>query len=277
MSDPFRGRVAVITGGAGGIGFAMAEAFAARGAKIALADLDEAAMDARAKVLRERGTDVLCVATDVTKRDSVNALADRVFQHFGAAHLVCNNAGIAIAGPLLQMTPDDWRLTMDIDFWGVVHGVEAFAPRMIEQKQGGHVLNTASMAGLVGMSWLGVYCAAKFAVVGFTEALKRELEAHGIGVSVLCPMIVATDITANSMKMRGMEVPKTEATPDQPPAGALKGGVITTAEVAKRVVRGIERKDLYILTHPEQREFLRRRAARLDEVFEPSRWELEGA
>jgi len=274
MADPFRGRVAVITGGAGGIGFAMAEAFAARGAKIALSDLDEAAMDARAKVLRERGSEVLCVATDVTKRDSVNALADRVFSHFGAAHLVCNNAGIAIAGPLLQMTPDDWRLTMDIDFWGVVHGVEAFAPRMIEQKQGGHVLNTASMAGLVGMSWLGVYCAAKFAVVGYTEALRRELEAHGIGVSVLCPMIVATDITANSMKMRGMEVPKTEGEPDQPPAGALKGGVITTGEVAQRVVRGIERKDLYILTHPEQREFLRRRAARLDEVFEPSRWDL---
>ena len=274
MANPFDGRVAVITGGAGGIGFAMAEAFAARGAKIALADLDETAMDARAKLLRERGTEVLCVATDVTKRASVNALAERVFQHFGAAHLVCNNAGIAIAGPLLQMTPDDWRLTMDIDFWGVVHGVEAFAPRMIEQNQGGHVLNTASMAGLVGMSWLGVYCAAKFAVVGYTEALRRELEAHGIGVSVLCPMIVATDITANSMKMRGMEVPKSEGSPDQPPSGALKGGVITTDEVAKRVVRGIERKDLYILTHPEQREFLRRRAARLDEVFEASRWEI---
>ena len=266
MSDPFRGRVAVITGGAGGIGFAMAEAFAARGAKIALADLDEAAMDARAKLLRERGTEVLCVRTDVTQRASVNGLAERVFQHFGAAHLICNNAGIAIAGPLLQMTPDDWRLTMDIDFWGVVHGVEAFAPRLIEQKQGGHVLNTASMAGLVGMSWLGVYCAAKFAVVGFTESLRRELEVHGIGISVLCPMIVATDITANSMRMRGLEVPKAVAEPDQPPAGALVGGVIGAEEVARRVVRGIERNDLYILTHPEQRELLRRRAARLDEA-----------
>ena len=292
MSDPFRGRVAVITGGAGGIGFAMAEAFAARGARIALADLDEAAMDARAKVLRERGTEVLCVRTDVTQRASVNGLAERVFQHFGAAHLVCNNAGIAIAGPLLQMTPDDWRLTMDIDFWGVVHGVEAFAPRLIEQKQGGHVLNTASMAGLVGMSWLGVYCAAKFAVVGFTESLRRELEAHEIGVSVLCPMIVATDITANSMRMRAAsagaagarsepkasegaraesarsqtEVPKAVAEPEQPPAGALRGGVIGVEEVARRVVRGVERNDLYILTHPEQRELLRRRAARLDEA-----------
>jgi NAD(P)-dependent dehydrogenase (short-subunit alcohol dehydrogenase family) len=266
MSDPFRGRVAVITGGAGGIGFAMAEAFSARGARIALADLDEAAMDARAKVLRERGTEVLCVRTDVTQRASVNDLADRVFQHFGAAHVVCNNAGIAIAGPLLQMTQDDWRLTMDIDFWGVVYGVEAFVPRMIEQKQRGHILNTASMAGLVGMSWLGVYCAAKFAVVGFTESLRRELEAHEIGVSVLCPMIVATDITANSMRTRGLEVPKTATAPDQPPTGALQGGVIGTAAVANRVVHGIERNALYILTHPEQRELLRRRATRLDEA-----------
>ena len=199
MSDPFRDRVAVITGGAGGIGFGMAEAFAARGAKIALADLDEPGMDARAKALRARGAEVLCVRTDVTERASVDATADAVWKHFGAAHVVCNNAGIAIAGPLLQMKPEDWRLTMDIDFWGVVHGVYAFVPRMIEQKQGGHVLNTASMAGLVGMSWLGVYCAAKFAVVGFTESLRRELEPHGIGVSVLCPMIVDTEITANSL------------------------------------------------------------------------------
>jgi NAD(P)-dependent dehydrogenase (short-subunit alcohol dehydrogenase family) len=263
MSDPFDGRVAVITGGAGGIGFGLAEAFAARGARIALADLDEAGMEARAKTLRERGAEVACVRTDVTDRKSVDALADAVWSRFGAAHLVCNNAGIAIAGPLLQMTPDDWRLTMDIDFWGVVHGTYAFVPRMIEQKQGGHLLNTASMAGLVGMSWLGVYCAAKFAVVGFTESLRRELEPHGIGVSVLCPMIVATDITANSLKMRGKEVPKAE-TPAQPPATAMKGGVIAVADVTKRVVAAIEKNELYVLTHPEQREFLQRRAARLE-------------
>lgn len=263
--DPFHNRIAVITGGAGGIGFGMAEAFAARGAKIAIADLDEPGMAARAETLRGRGAEVLCVRTDVTDRKSVDALADAVWSHYGAAHLVCNNAGIAIAGPLLQMTPDDWRLTMDIDFWGVVHGTYAFVPRMIEQKQGGHLVNTASMAGLVGMSWLGTYCAAKFAVVGFTESLRRELEPHGIGVSVLCPMIVATDITANSLKMRGREVPKSE-TPAQPPSAAMKGGVIAVEDVTKRVVAAIERKDLYILTHPEQREFLRRRAARLEEA-----------
>ena len=266
--DPFRGRVAVITGGAGGIGFAMARAFAARGARIALADLDEAGMAERAKTLAAGGAEVLCVPTDVTRRESVARLADEVWKRFGAAHLVCNNAGIAIAGPLLQATEADWRLTMDIDFWGVVHGVNEFAPRLIEQKQGGHVLNTASMAGLVGMSWLGVYCAAKFAVVGLSEALRRELEPHGIGVSVLCPMIVETKINENSARTRGVPLPPGS----QPPPGALRGGVIATDEVARRVVRGIERNELYVLTHPEQREFLRRRAARLDAMFEREAW-----
>jgi NAD(P)-dependent dehydrogenase (short-subunit alcohol dehydrogenase family) len=271
--DPFHERVAVITGGAGGIGFALAEAFAARGARIALADLDEAGLAARAKALEARGAEVLCVPTDVTRRESVLGLADAVWSRFGAAHVVCNNAGIALAGPLLQATPADWRLTMDVNFWGVVHGVDAFAPRLVAQGQGGHVLNTASMAGLVGMGWLGIYCASKFAVVGLSESLRRELEPHGIGVSVLCPMIVATEITRNSARLRGREAPAAPAV-DQPPAGALKGGVITTEEVARRVVRGIERNDLYVLTHPEQREFLRRRAERLDAAFAPERWTL---
>ena len=265
--------VAVITGGAGGIGFAMAEAFAARGAKIALSDLDEAAMDARAKTLRERGADVLCVATDVTKRDSVNALADRVFQHFGAAHLVCNNAGIAIAGPLLQMTPDDWRLTMDIDFWGVVHGVEAFAPRMIEQKQGGHVLNTASMAGLVGMSWLGVYCAAKFAVVGFTEALKRELEAHGIGVSVLCPMIVDTPLMANSERSRSNDYGTRTSHSDDVVEGLTSVMTPTDVDVqaddvARLTADAVVANRLYILPHKAARQSIRRRFDRIDATFD---------
>jgi NAD(P)-dependent dehydrogenase (short-subunit alcohol dehydrogenase family) len=275
-ADPFRGRVAVVTGGAGGIGFALAQAFAARGAYLVLADVDETGLAGRAKDLSARGAQVLAVPTDVTRRDSVLTLAEATWQRFGAAHLVCNNAGIAILGPLLEATPEDWRLTMDVNFWGVVHGVDAFAPRLVAQRQGGHVLNTASMAGLVGMQWLGVYCASKFAVVGLTESLRRELEPHGIGVSVLCPMIVATEIGANSARVRGKALPATPAgavagTP--PPPGGMRGGVIQPEEVARRVVRGIERNELYILTHPEQREFLRRRAERLDAVFAPGRWE----
>ncbi len=267
--DPFHDRVAVITGGAGGIGFALAESFAARGAKIVLADVDEAAMRHRADSLEARGSEVLCVRTDVTQRPSVAALADSVWARFGAAHLVCNNAGIALAGPLLEATAEDWRLTMDINFWGVVHGIEAFAPRLVTQGRGGHILNTASMAGLVGMQWLGIYCASKFAVVGLSESLRRELAPHGIGVSVLCPMIVETGIVENSLRVRGKEVPAA-APVSQPPAGAMKGGVVTPEEVARRVVRAIERDEPYILTHPEQREFLRRRAARLEATFAPS-------
>lgn len=264
--DPFRDRVAVITGGAGGIGFALAEAFAARGAKIALADIDETALASRAHTLEARGTEVLCVRADVTKRDSVAALADAVWARFGGAHLVCNNAGIALAGPLLEATPEDWRLTMDINFWGVVHGIDAFAPRLVAQQQGGHILNTASMAGLVGMQWLGIYCASKFAVVGLSEALRRELAAHDIGVSVLCPMIVQTGIVENSLRVRGKEAPAA-APVSQPPAGAMQGGVLSAEQVAERVVRAVERNELYVLTHPEQREFLRRRAERLEACF----------
>jgi short-subunit dehydrogenase len=154
-----------------------------------------------------------------------------------------------------------------------VHGVDAFVPRMLARGEGGHVVNTASMAGLVGMQYLGVYCATKFAVVGFSESLERELRPRGIGVSVLCPMMVTTDIGRNSARLLGAAPPgdATDATApaagEAPPAGAMKGGFIEPQDVARRVVRGIERGKLYILTHPEQREILRRRWERQDAVF----------
>ena len=167
--DPFQGRVAVITGGAGGIGSALARAFAARGAKLVLADLDEQALALAAKEHRERGAAVLTVVTDVTKRDQVEALADAAFRHYGAAHVVCNNAGIAILGAITETSDADWEFTMAVNFWGVLHGVQAFLPRMLEQGQGGHFVNTASMAGLVGMAFFSAYNASKFAVVGLSE------------------------------------------------------------------------------------------------------------
>jgi NAD(P)-dependent dehydrogenase (short-subunit alcohol dehydrogenase family) len=261
--DPFRDRVAVVTGGAGGIGLAMAKAFAARGAKLVLADLDEEALARAEQELAGGGAQVLGVHTDVTRRESVQLLADMTLRRFGAVHLVCNNAGVAVFGPLAQAAPEDWEFTMAVNFWGVVHGIASFVPILLAQKAGGHVINTASMAGLVGMQWLGVYCASKFAVVGLSESLHRELEPHGIGVSVLCPMIVQTRINENSLRMRpallrtGREVVPTGAP-------ALRGGVVEPDAVARRVVGAVERKALYVLTHPEQREILRRRAARLD-------------
>ena len=274
--DPFLDRVAVITGGAGGIGAALAKAFAARGAKLVLADLDEANLAAVAHDLEKSGAQVLGVPTDVSKAESVEALAEAAVRRFGGVHVVCNNAGIATFGPVAKSTRKDFEFTMNVNFWGVVNGVQAFVPRLLEQNQGGHVVNTASMAGLVGMRWLGVYCASKFAVVGLTEALFVEMRDHGIGVSVLCPMMVATNINENSLRMRPTEL-RNPAGSDIPQTGGaaptLVGDTISPDLLARRVVRAIERKELYILTHPEQRDILKRRAGRLDAAFDV--WELE--
>lgn len=269
--DPFRGRVAVITGGAGGIGMAMARCFAARGARIVLADKHEQRLASAVAELRSTGADASGIVTDVTCRDSVETLARTCFERLGAVHIVCNNAGIAVLGPMLQATPADWQLTFDINFWGVVHGVQAFVPRMLEGGQGGHVVNTASMAGLTGMSWLGVYCASKFAVVGLTESLSRELRGTDIGVSLLCPMIVATNINANTREslIRDAKGPTASLVP---PEGDMKGGVVEAAEVGRRVERAIEARDFYIFTHDAQREILRRRSAALDAGFESASW-----
>jgi len=269
--DAFRDRVAVVTGGAAGIGRAMARAFADRGANLVLADIDEAALaDARSE-FEARGTRVLAVFTDVRDRASVFALAEAATKAFERVHIVCNNAGIAPFGPCVGADPKDWEVTMAVNFWGVVHGVDAFVPKILDHGQGGHIVNTASMAGLTGMLGLGMYCASKFAVVGLTESLHRELRGSGIGVSVLCPMVVDTGIGANSQRMLAGAVPSPENAQESAP-NLLQGSVIGPEVVANRVARAIERKDLYIFTHPEQREILKRRAARQDDMFEAEAW-----
>ncbi len=271
--EAFKDRVAVITGAAGGIGSALARAFAERGARLVLADLDESGLETVAKELEAKGAEALTVRTDVSQRESVEALAEASWRRFGGVHLVCNNAGVATAGELATAAHEDWVFTMSVNFWGVVHGVESFVPRLIEQGNGGHIMNTASMAGLTGMQWLGVYSASKFAVVGLTEALRRELAPKGIGVSVLCPMMVDTNMTGNSLRARPGDSRGENETP-APGAESFVGNIISPEEVAVRAVRGIGRNDLYILTHLEQREILRRRAARLDSIFGDDVWPL---
>src|SRR5262249_30964517 len=235
---------------------------APRGRRLGLAATAPAALERSAATVSGAGADVLTVRTDVGAAAQVQALAEAAVARFGAVHLVCNNAGIAVFGHLVDATPADWEYTMRVNFWGVVHGVQTFAPRLVAQGQGGHIVNTASMAGLVGMEWLGVYCAAKVAGGGVSGSLHRQRQPHGIGLSVLCLMIVQTDSNRNSVRNRPAALRNPGDPPDLPEpegevAAAMQGGVIGVDEVARRVVRAIERNDLYVLTHPEQRGFLR--------------------
>jgi NAD(P)-dependent dehydrogenase (short-subunit alcohol dehydrogenase family) len=244
----------------------MARAFAREGMRIVLADIEEAPMRA---VAADIGADVLTVKTDTSKLESVQALADRAFTHFGAVHVVCNNAGVGSFGLIEHTTHRDWEWLINVNLWGVIHGVEVFVPRLIAQGAGGHIVNTASMAGLVPMVGLGAYVATKYAVVGLTETLQRELRASGIGVSVLCPMIVNTNINQSDrnrpapLRNPGAPVVTADA-PPTPPPGDMAGGVIEAPEVADRVVAAIKANRLYVLTHKASREIIRHRFERID-------------
>jgi NAD(P)-dependent dehydrogenase (short-subunit alcohol dehydrogenase family) len=261
--DVFKGRVAVVTGGGSGIGAAMARAFAREGAKVVLADVDRGGMEKVAAEIGKAGGEAIGVQTDVTDRAAVERLADETVKRFAAVHIVCNNAGVGVFGPMAEATHKDWQWVMNVNFWGVVHGIEAFLPFMIKQGQGGHIVNTASMAGLIGMPGLGIYCASKFAVVGITESLARELKGTGIGASVLCPMIVKTAIN-DSERNRPQELRNPGAgRPMLGDAQFTQMRVIEAPEVAECVVRAIREKSLYILTHAESGEILRRRGERL--------------
>ena len=184
----FRDRVAVVTGAASGIGRGLADRFAAEGMKIVLADIEEHALRLAEAEFREKGADVLGVRTDVSKSEDLEKLAQQTLDAFGAVHIVCNNAGVAGAwGQAWANTLDDWNWIMGVNLWGVIHGVRTFLPIMLEQGEEGHVVNTASLAGL--MPGRGIYGVTKQAVVALSESLYNDLKAMDakIGVSVLCP------------------------------------------------------------------------------------------
>jgi NAD(P)-dependent dehydrogenase (short-subunit alcohol dehydrogenase family) len=259
--ESFRGRGAVITGGASGIGLATAREFASRGAGVVIADIDEPALQQAVDGLRANGFDAHGVVCDVRDLDQVTHLADEAFRLLDAVQVVFNNAGIGIFGPVTAMTHDDWRTVIDIDLWGPIHGVEVFLPRLIEQGQGGHLLFTASFAGLVPNVGLGTYCVAKYGVVALAEVLAREVTPDGIGVSVLCPMVVDTNIFANSARVRGKELPEG--------ATAIAGeDVLDVGEVARLTADAVLANRLYVLPHEASRASIQRRFERIDATFD---------
>src|SRR5713226_2190492 len=192
--ESLKDKTAVVTGGASGIGRALCLAFAGEGARIVIADIDDAGMAETAGSVAKAGSKAISVKTDVTKLASVQSLADRAFSEFSRVHLLCNNAGVAVHGSLESASHRDWEWVLGVNLWGVIHGIEAFVPQMIAQKEPGHIVNTASMAGLIASQGLGVYNTSKYAVVGLSETLQKDLKPHRIGVSVLCPMGVETRI-----------------------------------------------------------------------------------
>ena len=267
-------KVAVITGGASGIGFATALRLASRGVRLVLADIEESALDRAASELAATGTAVEGVVCDVGDLKAVQHLADTAFEKMGAVHIVFHNAGVAVGGPIAEMQHSDWEWTMRVNLWGPIHGVEAFTQRMIAQGQGGHMLFTASFAGLVPNVGLGPYCVSKYGVVALAEVLRRELRAHDIGVSVLCPMRVATNI-GHSERNRPDELGGPEASPPVLDQGEdnqnLAGRVLDVDDVAAQVVDAVVANRLYILPHEESRTPIRRRFERIDQTFEERR------
>jgi NAD(P)-dependent dehydrogenase (short-subunit alcohol dehydrogenase family) len=264
--DTFEGRGAVITGGASGIGFATAQRLARSGASVVLADIERPALDQAVTRLRAEGLDAHGVVCDVRRLDEVGRLADEAFRLLGRVHVVFNNAGIAVSGPITQMTHDDWRWVIDVDLWGPIHGVETFLPRLLEQGEGGHLLFTSSFAGLVANVGLTPYSVAKYGVVALAEALAREIKADGIGVSVLCPMLVATNI-ADSERNRGANYGAVAKQTVSGPDTATEG-VLDVDDVARLTVEAILANRLYVLPHQASRASIRRRFERIDRTFD---------
>lgn len=243
-----RGRVAVVTGGGSGIGRGMARAFAEAGMAVVVADVEEAAAARVAEELTGGGAQAMAVRVDVSRRDEVESLAETVYAEHGAAHLLCNNAGVAKFGLLDQLSDDDWRWVLSVNLDGVIHGLQAFLPRMRRQEGEKHVVNTASSAGIGPFPALGPYVASKYAVVGISETLRLEGQGWGLSCSVLCPGNVDTEIVSS-----GRNRPDALGGPDPDvPARALEEirEGLDPDDVGRITRQGVIDDDLYIFTHP---------------------------
>jgi NAD(P)-dependent dehydrogenase (short-subunit alcohol dehydrogenase family) len=255
----FAGKTAFVTGGAAGIGLALGRAFAQSGMKVMLADIETDALQAAVKNLREISPDISGTICDVADAASVERAAQAAFDAFGKVHVVCNNAGVAAGGGIDHISLDNWRWVIDVNLMGVLHGIKSFLPHIRAHGEGGHIVNTASMAGMQGGLGLSPYGASKFAVVSMSEGLNLQLKPHGIGVSVLCPSYVRTRIGEsgrNRPERYGQSQPLDPASPAAAMVAAIAENIqagLDPAFVAARVLAAIREDQLYVFTHQGMR------------------------
>jgi NAD(P)-dependent dehydrogenase (short-subunit alcohol dehydrogenase family) len=245
--DEFQGRVAVVTGAASGIGFALSARAAADGMTVVLCDVERGALEAAAAKLAGQGHQVLSQRVDVSKADQVEGLAERVFGELGAVHLLCNNAGVICRERAAwEFSTADWQWLLDVNLWGVIHGIRSFVPRMLASGQEGHIVNTASMAGLItGGLGSAVYDATKHAVLSLSESLYRDLVVRQtkVSASVLCPGAVSTNIfDAERNRPANLAGPEGEARTSSMPEDAFP-----PSEMASQVFQAIRENRFYVL------------------------------
>ena len=272
--EQLTGKVAVVTGAASGIGRALADRFAAERMRIVLADVEEQALDTASEELRASGAEAVGIQTDVSVAADVEHLRDVALRAFGAVHVVCNNAGVGAGGPIWTVPLESWRWILGVNLWGVIHGVHAFTPLLVEQGDG-HIVNTASAAGIVSAPFLGPYVTSKHAVVALSESLALDLAGTGVGVSVLCPLWVRTRIHESSRNAPA-EVLNAEAAHEvSMPAhlsqlAAIVERGLEPGVVAGQVTDAVRADRFYVLPHPQVKQAAVERVRRLAEGEAPA-------
>ena len=262
------GKVAAVTGAASGLGRAMALAFAGEGMHAALADVDEPGLNDTLNEVQSRGVRAFAMRVDVSRYQEVESFCSKAIAQFGATHVVCNNAGVSPLGAVWENTLADWQWILGVNLWGVIHGVRAFVPRLLAQGEG-HVVNTASVAGLISPPGMGAYNVTKHAVVALSESLYHDLRLRGspVGVSLLCPAYVPTGI-ADSERNRPRELLNPGKKPSKEEAllkKAVASGKLSADDVARAVVAAVKEERFYVLTHPRIKGAIR---ARMEDLLD---------
>jgi len=275
MKD-FRGKIAVVTGAASGIGHALVERFAAEGMKVVLADVDEAALNEVSKSIEATGAATLAVPTDVSKAEDVDALALRTMQAFGGVHVVCNNAGVLKGGCSWETPIEDYEWHLGVNTWGVIHGLRSFMPILIRQDVEAAIVNTSSVAGITCAPYTAAYCLSKHAVVALSECLYHELALMGskVKVSVLCPMAVVTDIDKSERhRPQRWKVASEEASDivdlvQKGLTAQLSTGIMPQA-MADKIIQAIREERFYIFSDEGDHNIFRQNInTRLDDIRE---------